>query len=204
MRYHQWDGLMLLERMYLDVEKGVRKMPRLRSVLLMGICKDAFAALILAQRLKKNFPHLHIGVWGCPWPVDFSGHSPVYRGVMVSPSHAQIREKSPFKNLLQRYGDPLRLIRQPESSGLSLFAFYSTNQHWTLDEEATKRLGAHLLKTKVHQADASEHGAAVHGKIVRLVKEKPELVQSWMEEMFRMMETECGNHADKENLRKSA
>lgn len=204
MRYHQWDGLMLLERMYLDVEKGVRKMPRLRSVLLMGICKDAFAALILAQRLKKNFPHLHIGVWGCPWPVDFSGHSPVYRGVMVSPSHAQIREKSPFKNLLQRYGDPLRLIRQPESSGLSLFAFYSTNQHWTLDEEATKRLGAHLLKTKVHQADASEHGAAVHGKIVRLVKEKPELVQSWMEEMLRMMETECENHADKENLRKSA
>ena len=107
-------------------------MPRLQSVLLMGICKDAFAALILAQRLKKDFPHLHIGVWGCPWPVDLSGQSPVYRGIKVSPSHEQIRKKRPFKNLLERYGDPLKLLQQPESSGLCLFAFYSTSQHWTL------------------------------------------------------------------------
>ena len=28
----------------------------------------------------------------------------------------------------------------PESSGLCLFAFYSTSQHWPLDEEATNRL----------------------------------------------------------------
>lgn len=97
MRYHQWEGLLLLERMYRDVEKGIRKMPRLQSVLLMGICKDAFAALILAQRLKKDFPHLHIGVWGCPWPVDLSGQSPVYRGIKVSPSHEQIRKKDRLK-----------------------------------------------------------------------------------------------------------
>lgn len=204
MRYHQWEGLMLLERMYSDVEKEVRKMPRLQSVLMMGICKDAFAALILAQRLKKNFPHLHIGVWGCPWPVDFSGHSPVYRGVRISPSHAQVREKKPFNNLLQRYGDPPRLVRQPETSGLCLFAFYSTNQHWTLDEEATKRLGPCLLKTYAHQADNSEDDTVVHGKIISLVKEKPELIQSWIKEMLRMMETECGNHEDGENLRISA
>lgn len=200
MRYHQWEGLMLLERMYLDMERGIRKMPRLKSVLLMGICKDALAGLVLAQRLKKDFPHLHIGVWGCAWPVDFSGQSPVHRGVKVSPFHAQIREKKPFKNLLQRYGDPLRLIRQPETSGLQLFAFYSASQHWTLDEEATERLVPYLLKTYVHQAGSKEHHTDVHGKIIHLVKEKPELVQSWMEEMFRMMETESGNHAYGENL----
>ena len=101
---------------------------------------------------------------------------------------------------MQRYGDPLRLIRQPETSGLQLFAFYSANQHWTLDEEATKRLAPYLLKTYVHQAGSKEHHTDVHGKIIHLVKEKPELVQSWMEEMFRMMETESGNHADGENL----
>lgn len=204
MRYCQWEGLLLLERMYHDVEREVRKMPRLQSILLMGICKDAFAALILAQRLKKHFPHLHMGVWGCAWPVDFSGESPLYRGIRVSPSHTQVREKTPFNNLLQRYGDPLTLIRQPETSGLCLFAFYSSNQHWTLDEEATERLAPYLLKTYVHQADNKEHYTVVHGKIVRLVKEKPELVQSWIEEMFRMMEAERGNHTDGQNLRISA
>lgn len=204
MRYHQWEGLLLLERMYRDVEKGIRKMPRLQSVLLMGICKDAFAALILAQRLKKDFPHLHIGVWGCPWPVDLSGQSPVYRGIRVSPSHEQIRKKRPFKNLLERYGDPLKLLQQPESSGLCLFAFYSTSQHWTLDEEATNRLAPYLLKTYAHQAGSKEHHTVVHGKIVHLVKEKPALVQSWIEEMFRMMETESGNHGEVRNLRISA
>lgn len=204
MRYHQWEGLLLLERMYRDIEKGVRKMPRLQSVLLMGICKDAFAALILAQRLKKDFPHLHIGVWGCPWTVDFSGKSPVYRGIKVSPSHEQIREKRPFNNLLERYGDPLKLLRQPESSGLCLFAFYSTSQHWTLDEEATNRLAPYLLKTYAHPAGSKEHYTVVHGKIVHLVKEKPALVQSWIEEMFRMMKTESENHEVGRNLRISA
>ena len=179
-------------------------MPRLQSVLLMGICKDEFAALILAQRLKKDFPHLHIGVWGCPWPVDLSGQSPVYRGIKVSPSHEQIRKKRPFKNLLERYGDPLKLLQQPESSGLCLFAFYSTSQHWTLDEEATNRLAPYLLKTYAHQAGSKEHHTVVHGKIVHLVKEKPALVQSWIEEMFRMMETESGNHGEVRNLRISA
>lgn len=204
MRHHQWDGLLLLERMYLDVESGIRKMPRLRSILLLGICKDALLALVLAQRLKKNFPHLHIGVWGCAWPVDFSGESPVHRGVNVSPTHAGIRDKKPFKSLLQRYGDPLSLIRQPEASGLDLFAFYSTNSHWTLDEEATKRLAPYLLKTYVHQAEDGEHCTVVHGKIVRLVKEQPELIQSWMDEMFQMMETECEHHSDIQDLCPSA
>ena len=54
-KHHQWEGLLLLDRMQLDIEHKIRKMPGLKSILLTGICKDALMALILAFRLKKRF-----------------------------------------------------------------------------------------------------------------------------------------------------
>lgn len=205
MKYHQWEGLLLLDRMCLDIEREIRKMPSLKSILLTGICKDALVALILAVRLKKDFPHLHMGVWGCPWPLDFSGKSPMHQGKYISPAHAQIREKKTFSSLFQHYGDPLAILRQETSSGLHLFGFYSSNPHWFCDADATKRLEPYLTKTYVHQAESNEEIAHVHGKITQLVKQKPELIQSWMKEMFqKMIQSECGENSNKSVMSISA
>ena len=146
-----------------------------------------------------------MGVWGCPWPLDFSGKSPMHQGKYISPAHAQIREKKTFSSLFQHYGDPLAILRQETSSGLHLFGFYSSNPHWFCDADATKRLEPYLTKTYVHQAESNEEIAHVHGKITQLVKQKPELIQSWMKEMFqKMIQSECGENSNKSVMSISA
>lgn len=195
-KHHQWEGLLLLDRMQLDIEHKIRKMPGLKSILLTGICKDALMALILAFRLKKDFPYLHLGVWGCPWPLDFSGESPMHQGKYISPAHEQVRKKKTFLSLFQRYGDPLAILRQEKFSGLHLFGFYSSNPHWDCDAEATRRLEPYLTKTYVHHAENDEDIVLVHGKITQLVKQKPELIHSWMNEMFhKITQSGCGENS---------
>ena len=174
--------------MTLDLEREIRKLPRLNSILLIGICKDSLAAQILGQRLKKTFPHLHIGVWGCSWITDMSGPSPVHRGIPVSPAHEKICRQEPFKSLLKRYGDPLANIRESNVPGLHLFAFYSSNQSWQLDRESTVRLEPYIEKTYVHEGKDEEHHTQIHGKIIQLIKQTPELVQQWTFEMFHLMQ----------------
>lgn len=187
--YRQWNFLLLLERMYVDMEREIRKLPLLESILLLGICKDSLTSLAMGIRLKKDFPHLRIGVWGCPWIGDASGPSPVHQGITVSPAHAQICEKEPFRSLLKNYGNALSLMQKPDAAQLHLFAFCSSNRKWMFDKESTSRLEPYLRKTYIHEGKEDEPHTHIHGKIVQLVKQNPALVQQWITEMFHLMET---------------
>ena len=178
-------GLLQLDRMYLDVKREIGRMAGLHSILLAGVCKDALIALMLACRLKKDFPHLHMGIWGCPWPIDSSDKSLGHQGDTLSSKDEQTREKESFESLVLRYGDTLGILQQVQSCGLHLFGFYDSNPHGTLDAEATERLELYLMKANIRQAESDECCARVHEKIMRLVKQKPEMVQLWINEMIQ-------------------
>lgn len=207
MGYRQWDFLLLLDRMYRDLEQAIQRMPRLQSILLMGICKDAIPSLYLAQQLKKNFPHLHIGVWGCPWPCDYSGPSPVVNGLTLSPSHALICNSEPYQSLLRCYGDPLAMLKRPDTEGIHLFGFYGKNNAWCVDEQAADRLTPYLQKTYTHECGDGENVSQVHGKILQLCKQQPAMISSWIDEMFSIMKTpatrgkiSCFNEVPEEHI----
>ncbi len=189
--YEQWDYVLLLDRMEDDVQACVDRMPRLRSVLLTGMCKDSLAALVLARRLKRRNPRLRVGVWGCAWAGDFSGESPVYRGVVISPAHARYSVSDPRRKLLARLGDPLALARETRERGfpVHLFSFYAKNAKWMLDAEAALRLRAFVSKYYVWEAEEEESLAQVHGKILHLCQKEPGLIQRWVDEMFHVLAT---------------
>lgn len=191
-RYSRWDFLLQLDRMERDIDACIQSLPALRSVLFAGLCKDSLSALVLALRLKKKHPRLCIGAWGCAWAENYSGSSPVYKNVTISREHARICSTPPYRDLLARYGDALSLVHKAADAGirLHLFGFYSTNSTWQLDLLATERLKGWLQQTYVYRAPENERINEVHGKILHLGKNQPELVKAWIDEMFTLMNRE--------------
>lgn len=185
--YEGWDFLLRLDELEERMIQEINGRMPLRSVLFIGMCKDSICALMLATRLRRSYPALPIGVWGCAWAADCTGKTPSCKGMSLSPVHEAIRLKEPYKTLL-RVADPLRLLDDPATQPLHLFAFYCRHPYWTMDEEAIQRLKHRLTETYVHDADERQSMAEVHTKILKLARFQPQLVSSWILDMFRRIE----------------
>lgn len=187
--YNNWDFLTQLDELEERVEESISELPELRAVLFTGMCKDSLSSLVLALRIRRRNPDLRIGVWGCAWAADYSGETPSCKGVSLSPVHEYVQKKEPYKTLLKKWGDPLRLLEDPAARSLHLFAFYCRHSYWTMDEEATQRLASWLTMTYVHDADSDYTMAEVHTKILNLTRCEPERVSFWIKDMFRLMDS---------------
>lgn len=189
--YDEWEFLHLLDRMYEDIETQIRQMPHLKQILIAGMCKDALAALQLALRLQQGHPHLRVGALGCPWPVDSSGASPVYKGILLSPAHAAVMDTKPYRTQLTRYGNALTTLERAAASGrrIHIFGYYTHHPVWEIDRHATERLEPFLCRKYTFHAGENENFANIHGKALRLAKQNPGIIKAMFADAMHLLAT---------------
>lgn len=189
--YSQWSFMMILEKLYQRIKGNIERNSDIKNILVIGLCKDSVAATYNALRLKRDFPHYGVGVLGAPWLGDWRTGKQMCGNVSVSPSHERIRETQPYKDLFLLFGDPCTMLEECQKEGMNIhaFSFYAVNEKCRYEENNAMRLGPFLNKQYVFHAKDDEPFATIHTKILQIVKERPEVFERWIDEMFEIIET---------------
>lgn len=187
-RYLQWDMLLHFQEMYQDVSERIGQMPRLKSVLLAGLCKDCLAAVYLAFRLSQKFPELSFGVWGCPW-VGNRKTADLRKGSLWPRENIETCNLPPYNNVLLQWGDPVDIFKEIRRLSLKIrgFAFYGISPDWTHDRECTERLGSYLCKHYIYEPASPELCQDLHTIIIYIILQNAALYHHMINDMFAMI-----------------
>lgn len=188
LHYHHWDMILYYERMYQDVAELLCRLPHLNSVLCMGVCKDVLASLYLAVRIKRDYPSLNVGVFGCPWVGDCRGEDLRYD--MFLPFHKGDEKGVYYPDVMGKCGDVLAMLKEAESEGESIrcFSFYAFASIWTYDQYAAGRLSPYLEKIYRLNCPDTKDPMDIHTQIIPLIRQHPEIFMQWLDEMFQIMQ----------------
>ncbi len=188
--YSQWSFIVMLEELYQLIKQKIEQNPGIKNILVIGLCKDSVAAAYTALSLNRDFPHFGVGVFGAPWLGEWRTGKQMCGNVLVSPTHERVREQQPYKGLFQLFGDPFTMLEECQKEGLNIhaFSFYAINENCKYEENNACRLGPFLNKKYVFLSKADEAFPGIHTKILKIVKNLPEVFERWIDGMFEIIE----------------
>lgn len=203
-KFDMYDILIMLDEVEDIIDQAFKTMPKLRTVIVLGMCKDSVAGLELTNRLLSNEKYrgkLRFGFVGMI-TYDLSATCSLHPALPKISTYMDTISKEPYKSLLAKYGNTeqaiARIRKIDPGYHPAIINCYSFNASNTYDVENNNKISYLLDEWWSLKAPGDLEERFAHRHVHINLLERTNKFSEMFDEAFRITE---GGEVTKQHYR---